>query len=53
MSLATKEKLTIFNVRDIEDEWALIQESEKLWGEMSLEESYKLNMKKLENLKIK
>lgn len=48
----TWKKVDIFNVKWIEEEWLLIQESEKLWWEMSLEESYRLNMEKIKNLKL-
>ena len=50
MQTHTQTKPTALNVSSLEDIIYLLKESEEKWGEMSVEESYRKNSKRLELL---
>ncbi len=53
MQTTTQEKLSIFNVRSIEDEWELIQEAEKNYKQnwwISIQDAYKQWLEFINNL---
>ncbi len=50
MQTQTIEKPSALNVSSLEDIIYLLKESEEKWGEMSVEESYRENSKRLKKL---
>jgi len=48
--MQTQTKPSTLNVQNLEDIMYLLRESEERWGEMSVEESYRENSKRLDIL---